>query len=317
LDQPNRLYRNNGDGTFTDVAPELGVDSPNSSFPAWFWDVDNDGDLDIWVSAYTAEIGEIAASYLGKPNPTELARLYLNDGQGHFNDAAEKMNLRMPNAPMGANFGDLDNDGFLDFYLGTGYPDYHALMPNVMYWNRGGVQFDDVTFAGGFGSLQKGHGVAFVDLDDDGDQDVFEEMGGALFGDQFVDALYENPGFGNAWIGVELIGKRSNRSAIGARIRATVDDAGQRRHIYRHVNSGGSFGANPLRQTIGLGKAEKVEELQVYWPTSRTTQVFKNVPVNRRYRIAEDSERPELVTAQPVRECAEAVWTMFLGDVSF
>ena len=127
---------------------------------------------------------------------------------------------------MGANFGDLDNDGWLDFYLGTGYPDYEGLIPNVMYRNRGGTGFADVTTAGGFGHLQKGHGVSFADLDNDGDQDVFEQMGGAYPGDGFADVLFENPGFGNHWIAVKLVGARSNRSAIGARIRVEIVERG-------------------------------------------------------------------------------------------
>ncbi|MEZ6087377.1 MAG: VCBS repeat-containing protein [Pirellulaceae bacterium] len=77
---------------------------------------------------------------------------------------------------MGANFGDLNNDGFPDFYLGTGYPNYEALMPNLMYLNQAGKRFADVTTVGGFGHLQKGHGIAFADIDNDGDQDIFSEM---------------------------------------------------------------------------------------------------------------------------------------------
>ena len=83
---------------------------------------------------------------------------------------------------MGANFGDLDNDGFLDFYLGTGWPSFDAIGPNVMYRNSEGARFEDVTFSGGFGHVQKGHGIAFGDYDRDGDQDVFAQMGGLLPG---------------------------------------------------------------------------------------------------------------------------------------
>ena len=90
---------------------------------------------------------------------------------------------------MGSNFGDLDNDGYPDFYLGTGYPPYHSVMPNVMYRNRDGRSFSNVTYAGGFGHLQKGHGVVFADLDNDGDQDVFQQMGGAFPGDRFGNTL--------------------------------------------------------------------------------------------------------------------------------
>jgi hypothetical protein len=164
-------------------------------------------------------------------------------------------------------------------------------MPNLMYHNRGGKSFADVTTAGGFGNLQKGHAVLFADLDRDGDQDVFEQMGGALAGDKFHDALYLNPGFGNRWLALELIGVRSNRSAIGARIRIDVKEKGVTRSIYKWVNSGGSFGASPLEQTVGLGKAERIESLEVYWPTSDVTQTFTDVPLNGSLRLREDWDR--------------------------
>jgi hypothetical protein len=216
----NRLYRNNTNGTFTDVAEALHVTQPITSFPAWFWDVDNDGVLDIYVAAYSAEIADLAASAVGLPVTTELAKLYRGTGKGAFEEIAARFNLKRPNAPMGSNFGDLDNDGYLDFYLGTGYPRIQNLMPNVMYRNRRGKGFADVSTSGGFAHLQKGHGVVFADFDHDGDQDIFEEMGGAFPGDKAHNVFYENPGFGNHWLTLTLVGVRSNRSAIGARIRS-------------------------------------------------------------------------------------------------
>ncbi len=199
---------------------------------------------------------------------------------------------------MGSNFGDLDNDGFLDFYLGTGFPPYHSLMPNVMYWNRGGQSFRDVSTAGGFAHLQKGHAVIFADFDHDGDQDIFEQMGGFFAGDKFGDALYENPGFGNHWITVELLGVESNRSAIGTRIRVQVREDGQTRTIYKHVNSGGTFGANPLRQTMGLGKADGIESLEVFWPASSRTQTFRNVPLDRFIQVVETADRFSILSLE-------------------
>ena len=290
LRDSNRLYRNGGDGTFVDLASDLGVSDPQASFPAWFWDFDNDGMLDIFVSAYSATIGDVGAAYLGLPFGTELARLYRGDGKGDFENVAQQWNLRRPTAPMGSNFGDIDNDGYLDFYLGTGYPSYSSLMPNVMYRNREGKSFADVTSAGGFGHLQKGHAVVFADFDNDGDQDIFEEMGGAFQGDKFKDSFYENPGFGNHWITIDLVGVESNRSAIGARVRVEVAENGRNRSVYKHVNSGGSFGANPLRQTIGLGKATKIELLEVYWPTSDSTQTFRDVALDQHIEIVESGE---------------------------
>ena len=293
---PNRLYRNNQDGTFTDVAVQSGVTGPKSSFPVWFWDFDNDGKLDLMVQSYQMSLGSgapdiwyVAASHLGLPQPADLPSLYRGDGRGGFVDVAGPLGLKRVNLPMGANFGDLDNDGYLDFYLGTGYPGLEGLMPNAMYWNRGGQGFEEVTYAGGFGHLQKGHGIAFADIDNDGDQDVFEQMGGFLPGDRFHNALFRNPGFGNHWIAIKLEGVESNRSAIGARIRLEFQEGEKGRSLYRWVNSGGSFGANPLRQQIGLGKAKRLDRIQIDWPSGRT-QSFRDVEVNQFIRVKEDQK---------------------------
>ena len=181
----NRLYRNRGDGSFEDVAAELGVAGPRQSFPAWFWDVDNDGNHDLFVSSYTGDrggLGFVAASYQGFPGPWELARLYRNTGGGRF----------------------------------------------------------------------------------------------------------EDPGFGNRWLGLLLVGTESNRSAIGARIRVDLVDADDgTRSIHRRVGGGGSFGGNPLRQTIGLGRPASVEKVEVYWPTTDSTQTFAGVEMDRLYRVVE------------------------------
>jgi len=294
LGEPNRLYRNDG-GAFVDVAEELGVTLPVESFAVWFWDYDNDGNLDLYVTSYPSAPGPgrlflAIADDLGIDDPGETARLYRGDGRGGFRDVSAEVGLDRVSMPMGASFGDLDNDGFLDFYLGTGYPSWDGLVPNELYWNRGGERFDEVATAAGLAHVQKGHGVAFADLDGDGDQDVFEQMGGFYPEDTFADALYENPGFGNRWLLVELVGTRSNRSAIGARVRADFDDGGARRSVHRWIGSGGSFGADPLAEHLGLGRAARVETLEVYWPTSDTTQTFHAVPADRAIRITEGED---------------------------
>jgi hypothetical protein len=288
----NRLYHNNGDGTFTDVAEQAGVTRPVASFGAWFWDYNNDGALDIYVNAYGGrrlppDLGSVAASYLGLPHRAELARLYRGDGKGGFTDVTETSNVDLVTLPMGANFGDIDNDGWLDFYLGTGYPYYEALTPNVLYRNREGRDFADVTTAGGVGHLQKGHGVVFADLDNDGDQDLFEQVGGQYPGDAYNNALWENPGFDRHWTKLKLIGETSNRAGIGARIKIEVNDGGVSRTIHRHVTSGGSFGANPYRLEIGLGAAERIDLLEIHWPTSGTTRRFEDVVVDHVLEIPE------------------------------
>ena len=138
--------------------------------------------------------------------------------------------------------------------------------------------------------------VAFADLDQDGDQDIYEPMGGAKRVDSYRDALYANRGgTSNRWIKIKLVRTSSNRSAIGVRIVATITENGKTRSIYRHVNSGASFGANPLRQHVGLGSADEVAKLEIYWPTSDTTQHFENVAAGQIIRISEGVDAIEKI----------------------
>jgi len=203
---------------------------------------------------------------------------------------------------MCANFGDIDNDGFLDIYLGTGNPSFSSLLPNVLLHNNGGKFFTDVTASSGTGELHKGHGVAFADLANNGQEDLLEEVGGAVPGDAHAFRLFENPGNDNDWITVHLVGVKSNRSAIGARIKVTVQDQGQPpRSIYRTVNSGGSFGASPLQQHIGLGKSARITELEVWWPASRTRQTFTNVKKNQFIEIKEFAKDFVVLEKHPAR----------------
>jgi hypothetical protein len=202
---------------------------------------------------------------------------------------------------MGSNFGDLDNDGWLDFHVGTGEPDLAALAPNRMFRNAGGREFRDVTTSGGFGHLQKGHGVAFADLDEDGDQDVYAVMGGAFSGDGYRNVLYENPGHGNRWLKLRLEGVRANRAAIGSRITVTVLGSDGRRVLHRVVGSGGSFGASPLRQEIGLGRAERVERIEINWAGSNTVETFLDPPMETLIFIREGDAGFVVKHLQPFR----------------
>jgi hypothetical protein len=313
--ETNILFHNEGpvaspEGQFTgwrfrNLTREAGVSEPIFSFPTWFFDFDNDGWQDLFVSGYNIRgVGDVAADYLGLPHSAERARLFRNNRNGTFTDVTKAAGLYKVLHAMGCNFGDLDNDGYLDFYLGTGDPDLATIIPNRMFRNDAGKRFQDITSAGGFGHLQKGHGISFADLDNDGDQDVYESLGGAYSGDSFRNVLFENPGTSNQWIGLKLEGVQSNRSAIGARIKLTANDS--QRSIFKTVNSGASFGANPLAQHIGLGPATNVT-LEIFWPGSSKTHVIENLAAGRWYHIREDAGKATSLPMVPFKLAAPAV----------
>ncbi len=198
-------------------------------------------------------------------------------------------------APMGCNFGDVDNDGYLDLYFGTGGMSYEYLVPNLMFRNAEGKTFQDVTTSGGTGHLQKGHGVSFADFDGDGDLDVFCEAGGAVPGDRSYNLLFRNPGHKRHWLQVKLVGTKTNRAALGATIRAVMKGRnGASRSIYRTIGNNSSFGGNPLVETLGLGDADRVEELEITWPAG-SKQTFRDVASDRLVRITEGTDQVESV----------------------
>ena len=296
----NRLLRNN-EGKFSDHAASAGVESPVYSFPTWFWDVDNDGDQDIFVSGYDfPSMGDLSGDYarelMGKPVLSTKPRLYLNNGTGTFTDASHDWAVNRTVFAMGANFGDLDNDGNLDFYAGTGSPEFQSVVPNRMFRNTGSRKFEEVTSAGGFGHIQKGHGIAFGDLDGDGDQDIYAVMGGAVEGDVFSNILYENPTIDQNWITLQFVGTSTNRSAIGTRVELTLENG---RKLYRTVGTGGSFGASSLQQEIGVGSSSTVKELKVFWQNG-PMQSFTGLAVNRKYRITEGQSEVEEIEQEHI-----------------
>jgi hypothetical protein len=296
----NRLYRNNGDLTFTDVAPARRVTEPDDrSFVPWFFDYDNDGWLDLFVTAYDAELDDIAADYMGLEHNATAPVLY-NNRNGRFKNVTTRSGLNRPMLPMGANFGDLDNDGWLDMYITTGKPDFESLMPNVMLRNDGGNRFEDVTRTGGFGHLQKGHGVGFADIDDDGDIDIYHQVGGFFPGDAFHNALFENPGHGNHFVKMQLTGTTSNRDANGARIMVVADTPDGSREFHRAVGSVSSFGGSPRRQHIGLGDASAIDRIEITWPASGTVQILEDVPLDSNILITEGQDGFTPLQVEPI-----------------
>ncbi len=297
---PCRLYRNKGDGTFEDRAASLGVTGAERSFACWFWDYDNDGLLDLFVNDYSISLAATAAQALKIPSdPATRPRLYKNVGASGFRDVTSEVGLDRASSPMGCNFGDFDNDGYLDMYLGTGGMSYEYLVPNLLLKNVDGKRFEDVTMSSGTGHLQKGHGISFADFDSDGHLDLFCEAGGAVPGDNAFNLLFRNPGRDASWLRVKLVGTKSNRAALGARIRAVVKARdGTSRTIYRTVGNNSSFGGNSLAEHLGLGDAAEVEELEVMWPQSKTTQRLHQV-AGRQTIVIKELEDGFTVQAPP------------------
>jgi hypothetical protein len=262
------------------------------SFPSWFFDYDNDGWPDLLVNSYFISIDESVRTISGLTHNALTTKLYHNERNGTFKDVSADAGLDKVYMPMGANFGDIDNDGFLDVYIGNGYPNYAALIPHFLFRNHDGKYFSDVTAASGTGELHKGHGVAFADLERNGNEDILTVTGGATPGDAHAFRLFENPGSGNDWVNLKLVGAKSNRAAIGARIKVTVANGeANPRSIYRTVGGAGSFGASPLEQHIGLGKSARIVSLDIWWPASNTRQRFENVDKGQFLEIKESDAK--------------------------
>ncbi len=300
LNGPNKLWLNKpgkvaGERAFEDISKTAGVEEPFNSFPTWFFDFDNDGWQDIFVSGYDTKrfpfVGEDEArDMLGMPPMGDLPRLYHNNGNNTFTDVSAAYGVNHISYTMGCNYGDLDNDGWLDFYLGTGAPAYQAIVPNRLYHNMGGKRFEDITYATNTGHIQKGHAVAFADIDNDGDQDIYEVIGGAVEGDHFKNLLFENSSVtGNNWIRLKLVGNTANRSAIGARVKIKTKMAdGSIQLFYHTVSTGGSFGSSPLRIEAGLGKAVSIEEIEIKWPNEKhSVEIISNPSMNTSLVIKE------------------------------
>ena len=310
INAPNLLYLNNGvqaNGTlkFTDISTSAGIQRPTFSFPCWFWDYDQDGKRDLFVSSYDLKgfenmSGQVAAELTGGTVTSELPRIYRNKGNNAFEEVSASLGVDKLMFAMGSNFGDINSDGYPDFYIGNGAPDFRMIIPNRMFLNQQGRSFVEVTYDGGFGHIQKGHAVGFGDIDNDGDEDIYCVMGGAVEGDKYQNLLFSNPGNNNNWITLKLEGVQSNRAAIGAKVAIHgVDDQGSKRIFYHTVSTGGSFGGSSLQIEAGLGKISTIERVEVSWPNrDRTQQTFTNIAINSAYLLKENASGPARINLE-------------------
>ncbi|MBE0565598.1 MAG: VCBS repeat-containing protein [Krumholzibacteria bacterium] len=234
--QANKLFRNDGDGTFVDATSGQLANTGSGTGVAW-GDYDNDGDLDLFLA-----------------NSGEANKLFRNDGDGDFFDAT---GLALPPGDSGSchgvAWGDYDNDGDLDLYLAN------VGSANKLLRNDGGTFLDATALVPPLGDAGNGFGVAWGDYDNDGDLDLYLANSGQ------ANKLFRNDAAENQhWLQVKLEGTRSNRAGIGARVRVVAGGSSQIREI-----SGGSgyCSQDAMVASFGLGAAATIDSLIVHWPS--------------------------------------------------
>jgi hypothetical protein len=329
----NLLYRNNGDGTFTDVSSASGIARVTGrySMTAAAADVDEDGWVDIYVAAdstaailyrnnhdgtFTDVALQSGAAYnaLGAPQAgmgvalgdidgngaldllkthfaDDIPALYLNRGRGQFEDVATEAGLAVQNrfVQWGAGLPDLDNDGWMDVFYVTGnvYPEVEAVMPHyphrsprIVFRNGGRGRFTDVTASSGPGvtTPQSSRGAAFGDIDGDGDVDVL------VMNMNAPPSLLRNEApRGHHWLTVRLEGTRSNRQGVGATVLVTSGGRTQARAVLSQTSY---YSVDDLRPSFGLGDATVADRVDVRWP-SGVVDVIRQVAVDRVVTIRE------------------------------
>ena len=281
----SQLYHNNGDGTFTDVSETAGIDEIGFGSPAFWWDYDNDGWMDIgqyeWSDhenvIYTMRNGE------GPPDGRPF-RCYRNNRDGTFTKVSADIGLTGCWGTMSGNCGDFNNDGHLDLVLGNGSPRMDRLEPMIVL-ETDGKKFRNITFSAGFPITGKSHGVTLADLFGDGRLSILVAAGGAYPGDLLTTGVFYPRTLPGNYLNVRLVGTVSNRSAIGSRI--TLEAGGKKQ--YREISGGTNFGCLPLEQHFGMGGITSVDAVVVRWP-SGLVQRFGDLEINKTYEFTEGRE---------------------------
>ena len=282
------LYRNNGDGTFTDVTDEAGVTKKLSTGGVAFGDYDNDGHLDIYVG-----------------NGDGANVLYRNNGDGTFTDVTDEANVGHTGAADNVAFGDYDNDGYLDIYVVNGTI-YAREEVDVLYRNNGDGTFIDVTDEAGIGGEGPGIGVAFGDYNNDGFLDIYVSNGSML---KAANVLYRNNGNMNDWLHIKIVGTKSNKDGIGARVKVVAGALS----MIRQVGGDSAYSQNSLPVEFGLGRNTEADLVEIRWP-SGIVDTFTNVRANQVIEVTEGAS--EFVVSVEPQDKDRATWgKMRLPDV--
>lgn len=257
---PNRLYRNNGDGTFTKITSGPQVTEGVASTGCAWADYDNDGLLDLFVAnAYALD-----------------DFLYRNLGNGNFSKVTSSPVVSDSAWSVGCAWGDYDNDGFIDLFV------CRQGAANALYQNNGDGSFSTAAVGSLVEEVGDFRGCAWADYDDDGSLDLVIT---GQAGEQTV--LYRNVPTGNHWLKVRLVGTLSNRSGIGAKVRAEAVIAGQVQCQLREISGGSGFGSqNALDAHFGMGDATVATMLRIEWP-SGMVQTLAAIPVDQTVTVHE------------------------------
>lgn len=269
------LLRNDHGGRFAIV--ELGADwAPG--FTVAFLDIDHDGKLDLFRGGTSFAKQAIEMTVFGRnlhKYRKGFSTVFEQTSEGFFKERRDFFRDAMPMATMGASFGDINNDGCYDFYLGTGGPEGWFVLPNVFFvgvrdGTRCGWAAENISMLHGFGTTQKGHGIVFFDFDNDGDQDVYSSLGGMWPADRFPNQFFVNESrLSSSWVKIRLRGRRTNYFGVGARIKVVAENKESEEIIrYYHMTNGTGFGSTPYVAHIGLQDAVRIRYAEVEWPNS-------------------------------------------------
>jgi tetratricopeptide (TPR) repeat protein len=288
-----QLFRNNGNGTFTDVSREAGIDLPAITSVCVCCDIDDDGWLDIVQFTWSRPHDMIYTLRTGHgPRDGTPLRIFRNNRDGTFTDIARDLGLDGCWGTMSGTVGDFNNDGHLDILLGNGDPNIDRLEAAVLLENDG-RRFRNVTFAAGMPFTGKGHGANMADLAGDGRLHLIVAAGGLYPGDLLTTTVFRPKRLPGNYLNVRLVGTRSNRDAIGARLKLWAGG----REQYRLVSGGSSFGCLPYEQHFGLGRLTQIEWLEIRWPSGHV-QRLDQLPLNQSVRIVEGKAGWEAVYAK-------------------
>ena len=329
---PDKLYRNNGDGTFTDVIAEAVPHTPWFSMGTDTGDIDNDGRLDFMATDmsgsthYKSKLGmgdmEKSRWFLTLPTPRQYMRnaLYLNTGTGRFMEVAQMAGVANTDWTWSAKFADLDNDGWIDLYFTNGMtrdlthsdlvrqagqlPSAEAKRAfwakqgrkkdrNMAFRNLGDLRFEPAGEAWGLDTLGVSFGAAFADFDGDGDLDlVTTDLDTPL-------TLYRNNSHAHHLVKIQLRGGDGNTHGVGARVE--LEAGGTRQIRFLNLCQGYISSNEPLLH-FGLGEATRVDRLTVHWPSGRV-QTLRDLPADRLLVVTEPAEP---TPAAPATEPAAA-----------